>query len=68
MEILQEQFAGLIIFPFTLSRSCSCIPNIEARIFLDTHTMSGQHPVTKVVLIKKACAPNTYGYIIIKNI
>ena len=43
MEILQEQFAELIIFSFTLS---TCVSNIEARIFLDTHTLSGQQLVT----------------------
>ena len=31
MEILQEQFAGLIIFSFGLS---TCISNIKARTFL----------------------------------
>ena len=43
MEILQEQFAGLIIFSFTLS---TFISNIEARIFLDTQCLE-QQPVTK---------------------
>ena len=74
MDILQEQFAGLIIFFWTLSTH-QFICNIEARIFLDKPTVSGQQPVTKfcfpkpnmikkilVVLnktYKKACTSNT---------
>ena len=53
MEILREQFTGLIIFSFSFTL-CTFISNIEARIFLDTH-------------IKKACTSNTYDYIIFRR-
>ena len=33
-EILQEQFEGLVAFFFT---PFTCISNVKARIFLDTH-------------------------------
>ena len=62
MKILQEQFEELVLFSFTLS---TCISNIEGRIFLDTHTVSGQQPVTKI-LFHKLNMVTTYDYI--KNI
>lgn len=36
VEILLERFAGFILFSFTLF---NCVLNIEARIFLNTHTV-----------------------------
>lgn len=41
IEVLREQFAGLIVFLFTISTSIS---NIELRIFLDTQKKR-VHPI-----------------------
>ena len=51
MEILQEQFAGLFAFSFTLSILLYVYQ--ISNIFLDTHTVSGQLPVTKFCLISE---------------
>ena len=48
--ILQEQFKGFIIFNY-YSIYMYSISNIEDRIFLDTHTASGQQLVTKFCFI-----------------
>ena len=51
VEILQEQVAGLIIFSFTLS-TCIYI-KYRSSYLLTLLSLSGQQPVTKVVLIKE---------------
>ena len=46
--ILREQFTGLIIFSFSFTLS-TFIPNIEARIFLDTHIKMCVHEICIIV-------------------